>query len=37
MYLGGFDWSKVYHPPSDARAYVKEILLNITHVQAEVL
>ncbi|KAG7167080.1 Exocyst complex component 2-like 1 [Homarus americanus] len=37
MYLGQYDWGKVDHPPTDVRTYVKEILLNITHVHAEVV
>lgn len=37
MYLGHYDWGKVDHPPSDVRTYVKEILINITHVHAEVV
>lgn len=37
MYLGHYDWGKVDHPPTDVRTYVKEILINITHVHAEVV
>ncbi|KAK4306275.1 hypothetical protein Pmani_021897 [Petrolisthes manimaculis] len=37
MYLGQYDWGKVEHPPTDVRTYVKEILVNITHVHAEVV
>ncbi|KAK8724030.1 hypothetical protein OTU49_011406 [Cherax quadricarinatus] len=37
MYLGHYDWEKVDHPPTDVRTYVKEILINITHVHAEVV
>ncbi|XP_042861226.1 exocyst complex component 2-like [Penaeus japonicus] len=37
MYLGQYDWGKVEHPPTDVRTYVKEILINITHVHAEVV
>lgn len=36
MYLGMYDWGKVVRPPSEVRTYVKEILINITHVHAEV-
>lgn len=37
MYLGQYDWGKVEHPPTDVRTYVKEILINIAHVHAEVV
>ena len=37
MYLGQWDWGRVEQPPADVRTYVKEILLNITHVHAEVV
>ena len=36
MYLGLYDWGKVEQVPSEVRTYVKEILINITHVHAEV-
>ena len=37
MYLGQHDWARVRHPPTDVKTYVKEILLNIAQVQAEVV
>lgn len=37
MYLGQYDWGKVDREPSEVRTYVKEILINITHVHAEVV
>lgn len=37
MYLGQYDWGKVDWPPTDVRTYVKEILINIAHVHAEVV
>ncbi|KAG0730531.1 Exocyst complex component 2 [Chionoecetes opilio] len=37
MYLGLYDWGKVDRAPSEVRTYVKEILINITHVHAEVV
>lgn len=36
MYIGHHDWGKVRHTPTDVRAYVKEILLNVSRVHAEV-
>lgn len=36
MYLGMYDWGKVEREPTEVRTYVKEILINITHVHAEV-
>ena len=37
MYLGHYDWAKVSLQPSEVRTYVKEILINITQVHAEVI
>ncbi|XP_063890130.1 LOW QUALITY PROTEIN: exocyst complex component 2-like [Scylla paramamosain] len=37
MYLGMYDWGKVDWEPSEVRTYVKEILINITYVHAEVM
>ncbi|XP_076044833.1 exocyst complex component secretory 5 [Oratosquilla oratoria] len=37
MYLGHYDWGKIQHQPTDVRTYVKEILINITYVHAEVV
>ena len=36
MYLGHYDWGKVHLQPTEVRTYVKEILINITQVHAEV-
>ncbi|KAB7496858.1 Exocyst complex component 2 [Armadillidium nasatum] len=37
MYLGQYDWGKVRHTPTEVRSYVKEILLNVSQVHAEVV